>query len=281
MVTRFHTIFIRRLFICLPVLWLSLAAQGQDPPPPLPDTSDVIIEPVDDTDDDDPVDDEYVDEPVTNSIYWVRRELQPGGGGPGYIVKRNLHDSSTKKYIDDKDFWYANYPFEKKAKESNEQTKKKSFTQNPVFQTLLWIIIIGGFATFIIIYLSNSNVGLFRRRDAIIKSDDELEVETSNIFEINYTREIEKAISKGNYRFAIRLLFLQTLKNMSAKNIIQYKPDRTDFDYLLQTYSTKYYNDFFRLTRTYEYAWYGQFDVDPEKFRLIHTDFQSFENKLS
>ena len=220
-------------------------------------------------------------ETVTMSEYFEQRARQLNGGGPATLNSKKIPDTSWNQIKNDDDFWYVNYPFDKQVKKSVDDSRKKTFTQTPIFQTLLWLIIIGGFAAFVIIYLSNSNVGLFRRKDSAIKSEDELETETSNIFEINYPREIEKAISKGNHRFAVRLLFLQLLKNMSAKNIIQYKPDRTDFDYLLQTYSTKYYNDFFRLTRTYEYAWYGQFDIDPDKFNLIHRDFETFYNKLS
>jgi hypothetical protein len=218
---------------------------------------------------------------ATMSEYFEQRARQWNGGGPATLNSKKIPDSSWDHIKKDDDFWYASYPFDKKKNKSIDNTRKKSFTQTPGFQTLLWLVIIGGFATFVIIYLSNSNVGLFRRKDSAIKSDEELETETSNIFEINYPREIDRAISKGNHRFAVRLLFLQLLKNMSARNIIQYKPDRTDFDYLLQTYSTRYYNDFFRLTRTYEYAWYGQFDIDPEKFKMIHRDFETFYNKLS
>lgn len=283
MLSKLHTIHRRGLILSLIFFWFAFSLHAQDAPPDhLPDSGAVILEPVD-QEDDDYGDDEVVvrDEEVTASVYWVPIGLQQGGGGPGQVNRRNLSDSSLKRYTDDQAFWYANFPFEKKRKEIEERDSKRPFFRSSLFQTLLWIVIIGGFATFIIIYLANSNVGIFRRKDSFIRRDEELEVETSNIFEINYAKEIEKAVSKGNFRFAIRLQFLQTLKLMSTKNIIQYKPDRTDFDYLLQTYSTKYYSDFFRLTRTYEYAWYGQFDVDAEKYRLINQDFQKFGNTLA
>ena len=58
--------------------------------------------------------------------------------------------------------------------------------------------------------------------------------ETENIFEINFQQEIDKAVQAGNYRLAVRLLFLRLLKNLAEKNIIQYQQDRTNFDYLMQ-----------------------------------------------
>jgi len=76
-------------------------------------------------------------------------------------------------------------------------------------------------------------------------------------------------------------MFLQMLKTMSGKNIIQYKQDRTNFDYLLQLRDTKHYHDFFRLTRNYEYSWYGNFPVSDEAWQLIKNDFEKFNNTIS
>ena len=104
--------------------------------------------------------------------------------------------------------------------------------------------------------------------------------ETEDIFQINYQREIDRAATAGNYRLAVRLMFLRLLKNLSQKNIIQYGHDRTNFDYLMQLRSTSYYNDFFRLTRNYEYAWFGNFEVNEEMYHVIKNDFEKFDNGL-
>jgi hypothetical protein len=226
----------------------------------------------DDTSDNDPP-------AVTTTTYFLRKESQANGGGPDTLNERKLPDSVLKRLQASDDFWYVNYLFEKQKKQQ-ELKEDTPFTELPIFQTILWLIIIGGFATFVILYLSNSNVGLFRKKDKPFGDNQEAEPETDNIFEINYQQEIDKAVSNGNYRFAVRLMFLRLLKNLSDKKLIDYKPDRTDFDYLLQVSSTKYYQEFFKLTRNYEFTWYGLFDIDPEKFKLIRKDFENFDSKL-
>jgi hypothetical protein len=192
---------------------------------------------------------------------------------------RKLPDSVLKKFQSDDAFWYVNYPFKNEKKEIEKENIP--FTEQPAFQTILWLVIIGGFAAVVIMYLANSNVGLFRKPNKPIGDSEEGNIETDNIFEINYQREIDKAVSNGNYRLAVRLLFLRSLKNLSDKKVIQYKQDHTNFDYLLQLHSTKYYEDFFRLTRNYEYSWYGQFDIAPEKFIIIKNDFDNFDRNLN
>jgi hypothetical protein len=222
---------------------------------------------------------EYLEEEDTTSQYlFVRKDAQPNGGGPESPQWRKLPDSLLNKWKKDESFWYVNAVFEKK--EVRDRQPGRPFTQTAVFQTLLWVVIIGGFAAFVIIYLANSNVRLFRRKDKVILSDEEMEAGTDNIFEINYQKEIDKAVGNGNYRLAVRLMFLRALRTLSEKNIIQYKPDRTNLDYLVQLQPTRHYVDFFRLTRNYEFSWWGLFDIDKEKFYLIRNDFENFHKKL-
>jgi hypothetical protein len=174
-------------------------------------------------------------------------------------------------------FWYADHVFEKKQpKERNVRTSKPPL-QWMNMTTLLVIVVL--FLGILAWYLLQNNI--VGRRRSIIGENSSEENTTENIFEINYQKEIEKAIGAGDYRLAIRLMFLRLLKQLSQKKIIEYKQERTNFDYLSQLYPTGYYNDFFRLTRNYEYTWYGKFDVNQEIFGIIKNEFENFDRKLS
>lgn len=192
-------------------------------------------------------------------------------------------------------FWYADSAFnpiaqERKKKEEAEGPKgyKKeggsgsdreysgrsgSWLSTPVLVAILAIFIAA--LTF---YLIKSNI-VSRKR--ITTADDKIiEEDNEDIFAINYQKDIDKAIKDQNYRLAIRLMFLRVLRNLSDRNIIQYKIDKTNFDYLVQLHKTGYYNDFFKLTRSFEYTWYGKFPVAPETFTVIKKDFENFDKKL-
>ncbi len=193
---------------------------------------------------------------------------------------RKLPAAVVKKMLDDDDYWYANALFKKKKVKKEENESYVPLWQRSWFQTLLWLLIIGGFAGFIIWYLAGSNVSLFRKKARSIGNEDQDEVETENIFAINYQKEIDKAARQENYRLAVRLMFLRLLKNLSEKNIIQYNQDKTNLDYLLQLRPTRYYKDFFRITRNYEYSWYGQFEVNEQAYHIIRNDFDNFDRQL-
>jgi len=214
---------------------------------------------------------EQTDEVDDNEEYFLRKEFT--GGFSDSLKLRQLPDSVVQSLRQDDAFWYASEVFRKKQRQ-----ERNGFTSHPVFQTLLWIAIIAGFTGFLVLYLSNSNVGLFRRNNKIINEDDS--VDTDDIFAINYQKEIDKAVGMNNYRLAVRLMFLRLLKKLSDNHVIQYKQDSTNFDYLLQMRPSTIYGDFFKLTRHYEYSWYGQFEIDKEKFALIKADFDKFEGKI-
>jgi len=187
---------------------------------------------------------------------------------PGAII------DSLKK---DDAFWYANHIFAKK-----EAKEKRTGTGNAPLQwmnmTTLAVIVVLFLGILAWYLLQNNIVG---RTHSIIGGKGNEDISPENIFDINYQKEIEKAINAADYRLAIRLMFLRLLKNLSQKKVIEYKQERTNFDYLSQLYPTGYYHDFFRLTRNYEYTWYGKFDVNRETFGIIKNEFENFDRKLS
>ncbi len=192
------------------------------------------------------------------------------------LQKRQVPDSVVQALQKKDDFWYANAEIKKKRLATNYVP----VARRAWFKTLVWLIIIGSFAGFIIWWLAGSQVGLFRKKPEPTNEPAEEEGIPEDIFAISYTKEIYKAVQKGNYRLAVRLRFLELLKDMSCKNIISYKQDRTNYDYLLQVQPTQYYNDFFRITRHYEYSWYGKFDVSPESYAVIKNDFENIFRQM-
>ncbi len=193
---------------------------------------------------------------------------------PDTIQLRHVPARIIDSLKNDKAFWYAKAKLKRKEEPSTNNTTPKWI------KIAVWTVVIGAFLAALIWYLASSNILIFAKRQKQIDSVTEEAEISEDIFSINYQKEIEKAISSENYRFAIRLMFLRLLRNLSNKNIIKYRQERTNFEYLSQLISTGYYNDFFRLTRNYEYSWYGKFDVSREAFGTIKNDFENFDRTL-
>ena len=237
--------------------------------------------------------------PVTNFLDAQTGGYNPpmdtgGTGDPYYFqpkqppdsliwLRRNIPVEKVKALKKEDAFWYADKESAEKEKSSEPEKMKKPYIplgQRTWFQTVLWMVIIGGFAVLLIWFLAGSQAGLFRNSRKIRVVPQNEDTITEDIFAIQYDTEIDRAARLGNYRLAIRLMYLRLLKEMTLKNIIVYKKDKTNSEYLFQLRPTSYYHDFFKLTRMYEYTWYGLFDIPGDGFQAIKKDFEQMQKKV-
>jgi hypothetical protein len=199
--------------------------------------------------------------------------------------QKKVPDSLMKKILDDDDFWYANKVEEQekeKKKEKKEEESNNDFLQSDAANFLFWTVLVLLMLGAIIVYLKDNQINLFSSRSKKMKQDamDDGSM-PENIFEIEYASAISKALAANNYRLATRFLFLQTLKTLSSKKIIDYAADKTNFDYLFQINGTKYYPLFMQVARNYEYLWYGKFEVNEQQFIAIRKSFDEFHKQIA
>ena len=90
---------------------------------------------------------------------------------------------------------------------------------------------------------------------------------------------IAEAVNQKNYRLAIRYYYLLALKKLTETNHIEWKPQKTNEDYINELQASGYKPDFVNITKIYDYVWYGEFNVDAIKFESLKLPFQSL-NKI-
>jgi hypothetical protein len=101
-----------------------------------------------------------------------------------------------------------------------------------------------------------------------------------DIHAINYQEAIEEAIQKRNYRLAIRLYYLKTLKELADRELINWQINKTNRAYVYELKNQELQRGFDQLTTQFEYAWYGEFPINEDQFGQIKTDFQYFGQRL-
>ncbi|MDQ3277932.1 MAG: DUF4129 domain-containing protein [Bacteroidota bacterium] len=196
------------------------------------------------------------------------------------VASRNVPQRILDSLKADDDYWYANLGPAKKELAKEPTSNKKSWFRQQWFRSLLWFAILGSFIGVVIWYLISSNILLFRKKAKNIAAVEEEAVVTDDIFSIHYDAEIAKAAGGGNYRLAVRLWYLYLLKELAEKGLIDYRYGRTNHDYVMQLHKSAYYRDFSRITRNFEYTWYGQFDLSAEAYEMLRNDFSTFKNEL-
>ena len=194
---------------------------------------------------------------------------------------RAVPQQQLSKLKSDDDYWYVNTAPKREKKEYKAPEKPNSIFDQAWFKTLFWILLIGGFLALLIWFLATSNIHLFSRKSKSVTEEAINEEEGENIFEMNFEKEIQKAIDASNYRMAVRLMYLRTLRDLSLRNRIAYTHEKTNSDYLFQLAGTPYYKNFFRLTRDFDYTWYGHFPLTQDSFTVIQNEFNTFKQQLS
>ena len=98
--------------------------------------------------------------------------------------------------------------------------------------------------------------------------------------ESDFDNSINHAIRNGNYRLAIRYQYLKTLYMLADKHLIELAVDKTNYQYVREISHRPYQNDFASLTLSYEYVWYGEFNIDENAYHKIEPRFWGFNKKI-
>jgi hypothetical protein len=100
--------------------------------------------------------------------------------------------------------------------------------------------------------------------------------EQEDIYAIDFNRAIDEAVRNKEFRFATRLMYLQALRQLADKNLINWKINKTNDDYVRELSITSYGPGFNNITRSYEYVWYGEFEIEENAFGKVKQQFQQF-----
>lgn len=94
-----------------------------------------------------------------------------------------------------------------------------------------------------------------------------------NIHEINFPNTIAELEQKKDYRSAIRYQFLFALKKMSDQKLIQWNPDKTNTDYIVEIKNVSQRKSYQELSYIFENVWYGEQKIDAELYEKLKSTF--------
>ena len=200
---------------------------------------------------------------------------------PDSVVLRNVPDSVVQRLQGEKAFAYANDP-QFWVKEESQDSKTifdylVDFFGSTAVKTILYFLAIGAIV-FIIFRLIMTNNLLFyssRKKHPDEEAFLEQEVDPDNI-----DSKINEAVTAGNYRLAVRFLYLKTLFRLNDAGLISYHTQATNHDYLTELSGNRLGKEFKFLTQVYEYVWYGEFQVNAEQFTTVNERFSIFHEEI-
>ncbi len=91
---------------------------------------------------------------------------------------------------------------------------------------------------------------------------------------------IADAVSKKDYRRAVRYLFLRALKDLAAQGLIVWRIDKTNRDYVHELKRPDLKSLLADLARLFEHVWYGEFELSDSDFLQVTHAFETFSLQL-
>ena len=91
---------------------------------------------------------------------------------------------------------------------------------------------------------------------------------------------IQKALSDQDYRLAVRFYFLYILQLMSEEALIDWQLQKTNHDYEKEIRKPELKYAFAKITRLYDYVWYGDFSIDELQYKKAEVIFLSLQKSL-
>lgn len=147
---------------------------------------------------------------------------------------------------------------------------------SPVLKILFWIMA-AGVVLFILFRLFTTH-GVFRRASA--GKDVEEKGEKEQVYtQSDYSKLVQQSCRLGDYRSAVKYLFLRTLQQLSDHSYIEYASDKTNYRYL-QEISADKKKEFSRLILNYEYIWYGNLHIERGAYEKVESEFTAFQQKI-
>lgn len=147
-----------------------------------------------------------------------------------------------------------------------------------VLDIILYAIAIVAIVLIVYYFVRSEKVGIFARKGG--KNQLGINVIEEDIHKIDFDRIINDAIASGQYRVAVRYLYLKSLKDLSGKGLITWKPEKTNRDYINEMRPSVFGKLFRDITHLFDYAWYGNTDISATSFASMKDTFEQFNKQL-
>ncbi|HIB37548.1 DUF4129 domain-containing protein [Mesonia sp.] len=108
-----------------------------------------------------------------------------------------------------------------------------------------------------------------------------LSEEEKIIYNEDINQLIAEALENKQYRLAIRYSYLLVLRELKNKEIINYQFQKTNHDYLAEIESEQLNLQFKKITKWYDFVWYGDFSISEKEYEHAAKDFTAIKNQLS
>lgn len=181
-----------------------------------------------------------------------------------------------------KDADYTEDYKEFKPKSRNKPVRRNTEIKSRTIPSGLIITIVSVLLILMIILLVyNLNGSPMARKVKAKKSQEISEIDDPEKFSMDeLDKYLAEAIQKKDYRLAIRIHFLMTMKSLKENELIVWKKDKTNFDYLMELSKQDFIETFRQLVKVFEKIWYAEYEINQDQYQKLSLEYHQLRTKL-
>ena len=93
--------------------------------------------------------------------------------------------------------------------------------------------------------------------------------------------ELARHLKNNDFRAAVRVQYLITLKNLVEKELIKWQNEKTNYHYQRELSGNKVHADFRYVISVFERVWYGLYYINSEEYQQVANRFEKLHRQLS
>jgi hypothetical protein len=145
---------------------------------------------------------------------------------------------------------------------------------------VLLILLVAALIAGIVFLIVKGSGKMFRRGAKAEEEDIVAEESEENINDLPIDDMLQSAIDGRQWRTAVRILYLRSLKALSDNGQIHWESQKTNYDYLREVQAPELKSPFRDLTLLFENIWYGEYPVDQNIFHTANESFSAFDRQI-
>ena len=107
-----------------------------------------------------------------------------------------------------------------------------------------------------------------------------LEDAENQLDEVDLEPLIKRALQENDFKLAVRLYYLRSLKKLNQYRFIDWQKSKTNREYLIEVVQRPFYQTFHRLTQAFNHVWYGERPIEKHDFENLRTSFEELDELI-
>ncbi len=197
------------------------------------------------------------------------------------ITVRNFDTAEWRKLTEK-----LNYRESKQEKATRKEYTPFKFSDSlkAFLKVLMWSFVIFGIGFIGWLIYKNGGFGNVFNRNSRLKTSESIvdynKIDEEEISNNDFPSLIKAALGDKNYVMALRLNYLHALKSLEAAELIRWKRDKTNGNYVRELASAPDFQPSFKtLTRQFEIYFYGKFPLSEIQYNNLALEFDGFIQK--